>query len=131
MSPGACLGPTFVTPVNRVGAEASLGPRHHQLRSDRLRLLVRSTKGTTMCLLVHDGANVKAMQRMLGRASAAMTVGTYTDRFGDHAEAVATALDHRAMQTDAAELLPRGPSAPIGVGSVTRKTPGQTGGFSS
>ena len=39
------------------------------------------------------GANVKAVQRMLGHASAAMTLDTYADVFDDDLDAVAEALD--------------------------------------
>lgn len=39
------------------------------------------------------GANVKAVQRMLGHASAAMTLDTYADLFDDDLDAVAVALD--------------------------------------
>ncbi len=39
------------------------------------------------------GANVKAVQRMLGHASAAMTLDVYADLFDDDLEAVAAALD--------------------------------------
>jgi hypothetical protein len=50
------------------------------------------------------GANVKAVQRMLGHASAAMTLDTYADLFDDDLDYVAQALsrarhpahDHRA-----------------------------------
>ena len=38
-------------------------------------------------------ANVKAVQKMLGHASAAMTLDIYADLFDDDLEAVATALD--------------------------------------
>ena len=38
------------------------------------------------------GANVKAVQKMLGHASAAMTLDIYPDLFDDDLEAVATAL---------------------------------------
>ncbi|HEY8319769.1 MAG TPA: tyrosine-type recombinase/integrase, partial [Amnibacterium sp.] len=86
---------------------------------------------TAASLAVGSGANVKAVQRMLGHASAAMTLDTYTDLFDDDLEAVATALDHRAMQTDVAKLLPRSAKRPPPRSPGTRKTPGQTGGFSS
>jgi integrase len=42
---------------------------------------------------VSAGANVKAVQKMLGHASAAMTLDIYADLFDDDLEAVATALD--------------------------------------
>ena len=48
---------------------------------------------TAASLAVSAGANVKAVQKMLGHASAAMTLDIYTDLFEDDLEAVATALD--------------------------------------
>lgn len=39
------------------------------------------------------GANVKAVQRMLGHASAAMTLDIYADLFDDDLDGVADALD--------------------------------------
>ncbi len=39
------------------------------------------------------GANVKAVQRMLGHASAAMTLDRYADLFDDDLDAVAERLD--------------------------------------
>ena len=39
------------------------------------------------------GANVKALQRMLGHASAKETLDTYTDLFDDDLDGVAAALD--------------------------------------
>lgn len=49
-------------------------------------------------LAVSAGANVKAIQRMLGHASAAMTLDVYADLFDDDLEAVATALDKAARK---------------------------------
>ncbi|UNN00737.1 site-specific integrase [Rhodococcus opacus] len=43
-------------------------------------------------MAVSAGANVKAVQKMLGHASAAMTLDVYADLFDDDLEAVATAL---------------------------------------
>lgn len=48
---------------------------------------------TAASLAVSAGANVKAVQKMLGHASAAMTLDVDADLFGDDLEAVATALD--------------------------------------
>jgi integrase len=48
---------------------------------------------TAASLAVSAGANVKAVQRMLGHASAAMTLDLYADLFDDDLEAVAVALD--------------------------------------
>ena len=48
---------------------------------------------TAASLAVSAGANVKAVQRMLGHASAAMTLDVYADLFDDDLDAVADALD--------------------------------------
>ena len=48
---------------------------------------------TAASLAVRAGANVKAVQRMLGHASAAMTLEVYADLFDDDLDAVAVALD--------------------------------------
>lgn len=44
-------------------------------------------------LAVSAGANVKAVQRMLGHAKASMTLDVYADLFDDDLEAVAERLD--------------------------------------
>ncbi|HKG50908.1 MAG TPA: tyrosine-type recombinase/integrase [Actinomycetales bacterium] len=48
---------------------------------------------TAASLAVAAGANVKAVQRMLGHASAAMTLDVYAGLFGDDLDAVAERLD--------------------------------------
>lgn len=48
---------------------------------------------TAASLAISAGANVKAVQTMLGHASAAMTLDTYADLFPDDLEAVAARLD--------------------------------------
>lgn len=62
---------------------------------------------TAASLAVSAGANVKAVQRMLGHASAAVTLDVYADLFDDDLDSVATALDRAAMQSDVANLLPK------------------------
>lgn len=52
---------------------------------------------TAASLAISAGANVKAVQRMLGHASAAMTLDTYADLFDDDLDYVAAALS-RARQ---------------------------------
>lgn len=47
---------------------------------------------TAASLAVSSGAHVKAVQRMLGHASAAMTLDVYADLFDDDLEAVAKAM---------------------------------------
>lgn len=48
---------------------------------------------TAASLAVSAGANVKAVQRMLGHASAAMTLDVYADLFDDDLDAVAAAMN--------------------------------------
>jgi integrase len=62
---------------------------------------------TAASLAVSAGANVKAVQRMLGHASAAVTLDVYADLFDDDLDSVATALNQAAMQSDVANLLPK------------------------
>jgi integrase len=55
---------------------------------------------TAASLAVSSGANVKAVQRMLGHASAAMTLDVYADLFDDDLDAVAVALNQGATDSD-------------------------------
>lgn len=48
---------------------------------------------TAAALAISVGANVKAVQRMLGHASAAVTLDTYADLCDDDLDAVSGALD--------------------------------------
>ncbi|MCG7583670.1 tyrosine-type recombinase/integrase [Mycolicibacterium sp. OfavD-34-C] len=54
---------------------------------------------TAASLAVSAGANVKAVQKMLGHASAAMTLDIYADLFDDDLEGVAVALDRDRART--------------------------------
>ena len=49
---------------------------------------------TCASLAVSAGANVKALQRMLGHSSAKETLDTYSDLFDDDLDSVAVALNH-------------------------------------
>lgn len=61
---------------------------------------------TAASLAVSAGANVKAMQRMLGHANASMTLDVYADLFDDDLDGVADRLDV-AIQTTADQLRTR------------------------
>jgi integrase len=63
---------------------------------------------TAASLAVSAGANVKAVQRMLGHKSAAMTLDVYSDLFDDDLDAVAERLDVVARAAAVAHLLPKG-----------------------
>lgn len=57
------------------------------------RVTPHSLRPTAASLAVSAGANVKAVQRMLGHASAAMTLDVYSDLVDDDLNSVAVALD--------------------------------------
>ena len=56
-------------------------------------LHLHDLRHTAASLAVQAGANVKALQRMLGHASAAMTLDVYADLFDDDLQEVARALN--------------------------------------
>jgi integrase len=58
---------------------------------------------------VSSGANVKAVQKMLGHALAAMTLDVYADLFDD--DLVAVALDHAASEASVGKMWARGAGA--------------------
>jgi integrase len=62
---------------------------------------------TAASLAVSAGANVKAVQKMLGHASAAMTLDIYADLFDDDLEAVATALEEARARESVGEMWAR------------------------
>ncbi|MFJ3958901.1 tyrosine-type recombinase/integrase [Arthrobacter sp. NPDC090010] len=68
------------------------------LRSGVPRITPHDLRHTAASLAVSAGANVKAVQKMLGHASAAMTLDVYADLFDDDLDAVAIALDHAVSQ---------------------------------
>ncbi|REE74391.1 site-specific recombinase XerD [Rhodococcus wratislaviensis] len=57
------------------------------------RVTPHDLRHTAASLAVSAGVNVKALQRMLGHASAAMTLDTYAELFDDDLDAVGSALD--------------------------------------
>jgi integrase len=61
--------------------------------TDWPRPTMHDLRHTAASLSISAGANVKAVQTMLGHKSAALTLDTYADLFPDDLEAVAEALD--------------------------------------
>jgi Phage integrase family len=59
---------------------------------------IHDLRHTAASLAISAGANVKVVQRMLGHASAAMTLDVYSDLFADDLSAVADAHDERRAQ---------------------------------
>ena len=66
------------------------------LREER-RVASQDLRHTAASLAVSAGAHVKSLQRMLGHASAAMTLDVYADLFDDELDAVVAALNDRAV----------------------------------
>jgi len=63
-----------------------------ELHPDLVRLVPHDLRHTAASLAISAGANVKAVQKMLGHASAAMTLDVYADLFDDDLDAVGDAL---------------------------------------
>ncbi len=57
-------------------------------------MTIHDLRHTAASLAVSAGVNIKALQRMLGHASAAMTLDVYSDLFDDDLDAVGVALHH-------------------------------------
>lgn len=62
---------------------------------------------TAASLAISAGASVKSVQRMLGHASAAVTLDVYADLFDDDLDAVSAALDLAISSRSVAISLPR------------------------
>ena len=58
-------------------------------------LLVHDLRDTAASLAIATGGSIKAVQRMLGHASAAMTLDTYGSLFTEDLEALADRIDDR------------------------------------
>lgn len=70
------------------------------------RVTIHDLRHTAASLAVSSGANVRAVQRMLGHASAAMTLDTYADLFDDDLDAVSVALDNAKRISDVSNSRP-------------------------
>ena len=82
---------------------------------------------TAASLSVAAGANVKAVQRMLGHASATMTLDVYAGLFGDDLDTVADLLDEAARRAAADSVRTRearGRVLPFASGEGTRRDQG-------
>ncbi|MGV3733490.1 MAG: tyrosine-type recombinase/integrase [Microcella sp.] len=72
--------------------------------ADFPRLSPHDLRHTAASLAISAGANVKAVQAMLGHASATMTLDTYADLFDDDLEAVAARLDEAQARASVGDL---------------------------
>ena len=76
-------------------------------RSGVPRLTPHDLRHTCASLSIAAGANVKAVQRMLGHASASMTLDTYSDLFDDDLDTVGDALDQAASRSSVGKVWAR------------------------
>lgn len=76
-------------------------------RSGVPRITPHDLRHSAASFAVSAGANVKAVQKMLGHSSAAMTLDVYADLFDDDLDAVAEALDNAVSRADVVRMLPR------------------------
>ena len=70
-------------------------------------LMPHELRHTAASLAISAGAHVKAVQRMLGHASAAVTLDTYSDLFDDDLDDVADRLDEAAARAAVSKSCPR------------------------
>jgi integrase len=70
-------------------------------------MTIHDLRHTAASLAISAGANVKAVQRMLGHASAAMTLDTYADLFDDDMEDVAVRMNEAATVSIVSTMWPR------------------------
>jgi integrase len=69
-------------------------------------LVPHELRHTAASLAIASGASVLAVQRMLGHASATLTLDRYGHLFGDELDAVSEKLD-RARRSDVPQMCPR------------------------
>ncbi len=62
---------------------------------------IHDLRGTAASLMISSGANIKAVQRQLGHASAAMTLDLYGHLYEDDLDALSEALDRRFVAATA------------------------------
>ncbi len=74
-------------------------------RSWAARAGIRELRHTAASLATSAGANVKAVQRMLGHASPAVTLDVYSDLFDSDLDAVSIDFDHAIVESTDANAL--------------------------
>ena len=98
LRPGNAVSGWFAGAVKRIRAEDAKAATEAKERGEEVppimpRVTPHDLRHTAASLAISAGANVKAVQRMLGHASAAMTLDTYAELFEDDLDSVAVALD--------------------------------------
>ncbi|MGY4709073.1 tyrosine-type recombinase/integrase [Mycolicibacterium sp. CBM1] len=91
-------------------AERKAKPKSDPITPVFPRITAHDLRHTAASLAISAGANVLVVQRMLGHASAAMTLDTYADLFDHDLNAVADVVGK--MWADRAQNVPTGTAAP-------------------
>lgn len=73
-------------------------------KADLSPMTLHDLRHTAASMSISAGANVKAVQRMLGHASAAMTLDIYADLFDDDLNAVSDRLDEEYERSSVGKL---------------------------
>lgn len=98
-------GASHIRPPSSQAGWFSVAVRKAQTTDPTLpRVTPHDLRHTAASLAISAGANVKAVQRMLGHASAAMTLDTYADLFDDDLDGVSTALDSLRAQNSVGKM---------------------------
>ena len=123
----------FTAPEGGVLRNTNFRPRLWDPAAERAGLAgltPHELRHTAASLAVAAGANVKAVQQMLGHASAAMTLDVYAGLFADDLDAVADQLDRAFAKANADQMRtirpPEPPNRrPLALGNPPEKPPGQ------
>jgi integrase len=75
-------------------------------RTDIPRITPHDLRHSAASFAVSAGANVKAVQKMLGHSSAAMTLDVYADLFDADLDSVSDALDHALSLANVPKMCP-------------------------
>jgi integrase len=97
----------FTAPEGGVSRNTNFRPRFFDLplrRPGCPGLTPHELRHTAASLAVAAGANVKAVQQMLGHASAAMTLDVYAGLFADDLDRVADQLDQAFTKLNADQM---------------------------
>lgn len=90
-------------------------------------MTIHDLRHTAASLAISAGGNVKAVQKMLGHASAAMTLDVYADLFDDDLDAVAIRLDQALMVSSVAKMWPNADRLEASAAPSRSKKPGYPG----
>lgn len=94
---------SYVTPIGGHGCSSPQSRSARRPTTNFPSITPHDLRHTAASLAISAGANVKAVQRMLGHAKASMTLDVYADLFDEDLDGVADRLD-TAIRTTADQL---------------------------